>query len=75
MHVLKFEQSSVARQVRVITYEFAQLPAVVTSVYVIKGATVQLSVAVAVPVPAGSTDASQLIVISAGHVITGAVIS
>ena len=32
---------------------------------------VQISVAVAVPVLAGSVEASQLIVISAGHVITG----
>ena len=36
---------------------------------------VQISVAVAVPVLAGSVEASQLIVISAGQVITGLVIS
>jgi len=35
----------------------------------------QLSVAVAVPVLAGSDEASQLIVMSAGQVITGLVIS
>ena len=41
----------------------------------ITGAASQLSVAVAVPVFAGKEEALQLIVIFAGHVITGAVIS
>ena len=36
---------------------------------------VQISVAVAVPVLAGKDEASQLIVMSAGHVITGLVTS
>ena len=36
---------------------------------------VQISVAVAVPVLAGKDEASQLIVISAGHVINGLVTS
>ena len=48
---------------------------VVTSAKVMTGLTSQLSVAVAVPVATGAEGSSQLSVISAGHVITGAVIS
>ena len=44
-------------------------------VIVMLPAGVQLSVAVAVPVPAGVLSASQLIVTFAGQVITGLVIS
>ena len=48
---------------------------VVTSTEVKTGEGSQLSVAVAVPVLAGSDEASQLIVTSAGQVITGLVTS
>ena len=45
------------------------------SMYVMAGEGSQLSVAVAVPVFPGKDDASQLIVILIGHVMTGLVIS
>ena len=45
------------------------------SLYVITGDGSQLSVAVAVPVFAGNVEASQLMVLSDGHVITGLVTS
>jgi len=73
--VLKFPQLSVARHVRLITLLSVQLPRTLTSVYVITGFAVQLSVAVANPVLAGSVDSVQLIVTFAGHVITGCVTS
>ena len=75
LHVLKFPQLSDARQVRVITLLPEQLPATVASVYEITGDASQLSVAVAVPVLAGSVDAWQLMVVFAGQVKTGAVTS
>jgi hypothetical protein len=53
----------------------AQVPGVTTSLYVIAGSASQLSVAVALPVFTGRLDALQFIVMFAGHVITGAVIS
>jgi len=51
------------------------MPVTVTSVYVMTGKAVQLSVAVAVPVVAGSVVAGQFRIIFAGQVIIGAVIS
>ena len=52
-----------------------QLPAMVTSLKVTTGAALQLSVAVAVPVFAGSVLAVHSIVTLAGHVIAGAWLS
>jgi hypothetical protein len=68
-------QLSVAFQVRVITCPPAQVPGVSTSVKVMTGAGSQLSVAVALPLAAGVTGSWQLIVTSAGQVMTGGVLS
>ena len=73
MQVLKFPQLSVAFQVREMTWFPVQLPAAVTSEYVITGDGSQLSVAVAIPVVPGEEDVLQLMVISDGQLITGAV--
>ena len=74
-HVLKFPQSSVALQVRVIVLSCAQAPATVTSVKVTSGVPSQLSVAVAEPVLAGNVLAVHWMVTFAGQVTTGATLS
>src|SRR5687768_3680307 len=68
-------QASVAVQVRVMVWLPGQLPGTVLSVKVTTGAGSQLSVAVALPVLLGSVEAEQSIVVSAGQLITGAVVS
>ena len=74
--MLKFPQLSVALQVLVIVYYWAQEgKACVTSVYVMTGTAVQLSVLVAVPVVAGSVLAVQDIVTFGGQVTAGRVVS
>ena len=75
MQVEALLQLSVAVHVREMVYVPAQAPAVVTSAKEITGAGSQLSVAVAVPRVAGVLGSSQLMVRSAGQVITGGVIS
>ena len=74
-HELLFPQPSLANQVRLIVISTGQAPPIVTSENVIIGEPVQLSVAVAVPVAAGSELAEQLIVVFGGHVIAGAWLS
>ena len=73
--MLKFPQSSVARQVRWIEYAWGHKPLMMTSVCVISGAGSQLSTAVAVPVEAGSVEASQSMDTFPGQFITGSVLS
>jgi hypothetical protein len=68
-------QLSVAVQVRVMTWLPAQLPAAVTSLWVMEATPLQSSVAVAVPVLAASVEAVQSIVLLAGQVIVGACVS
>ena len=68
-------QPSVLDQVREITDSTGQLPEATLSLRDTAEAPWQLSVAVAVPVPDGSVDAPQLIVMLAGQVTTGAVVS
>jgi hypothetical protein len=68
-------QSSVAVQVRVITFSSAQLPAALLSLSVNVTLLSQLSVALALPVPLELLSAAQSTVASAGQVITGAVLS
>ena len=68
-------QPSVLDQVREITDSMGQLPEATLSLRDTAEAPWQLSVAVAVPVPDGLVDAPQLIVIFAGQVTTGAVVS
>ncbi len=71
VQLLALPQPSVAVHVLVIIELPPQLPGVVTSEELIMIAPVQLSVAVAVPVLVGKEEASQLIVMLAGQVITG----
>ena len=69
-------QSSVAFHVLVIVYSCGQVgEATVTSLNVIVGIASQLSVAVALPVFEGKVLAVHSIVVFAGHVIIGAVLS
>ena len=70
-----FPQASVADQTRVITDFPAQLPGVLVSEYAMTGFGSQASMAVANPVVAREFAASQFMVMSAGQVITGAIIS
>ena len=75
-HVLKLPQSSVAFQVRLIVYSCTQVvEATVMSSNVIAGTRSQLSVALAMPVWAGSVLSVHSIVTFTGHVISGAVLS
>ena len=74
--MLEFPQSSVALHVLLIVYSCGHPPATVTSVEVMVGVASQLSVAVAVPfVPPGAVLAVQRIVILAGQVMDGAILS
>ena len=75
LHVLKLPQSSSARHVRVMVYSCGHNPAVVTPVYVTVGVPSQLSVAVAVPVLDGLVLAVHCIVMFAGQLITGPILS
>ena len=75
VQVLELPQLSVAVQVRVMTWLPAQLPAAVTSLWVITGVPPQLSVAVAVPVLLGLVEAVQSMLVLAGQLIEGAVVS
>jgi len=68
-------QASVASQVRFTPAWPVQLAAIGASLKVITGVPPQLSVAVADPVFAGAVDAPQANCLSAGQVITGAVLS
>jgi len=68
-------KASVATQVRVIVYSSGHNPAAVTSLKVMVGARVQLSVAVAVPVFSGNVLASHSMDTPAGQVMTGGVTS
>src|SRR4030095_8973007 len=74
-HELLFPQSSVALQVLVMINSSGHDPPMVTSLNVIAGVISQLSVAVALPVLAGSVLAVHSIVIFGGHVIIGAWLS
>lgn len=73
--VEEFPQSSVALQVRFSVYACGQDPETVASLIVIVGVASQLSVAVAVPVFAGSVLAEHSIVTLLGQDRTGAVLS
>jgi hypothetical protein len=76
LHVFILPQSSVAFQVLVMVYSCGHVgEATVTSLKVTVGIASQLSVAVAVPVFAGNVLAVHSIVVLAGHVIIGAVLS
>jgi ABC-type branched-subunit amino acid transport system permease subunit len=66
---------SVAVQVRVITEVLGQVPGTELSLWVIAGAGSQLSVAVALPVAAGSLEVLHWTVAGGGQMITGAVVS
>jgi hypothetical protein len=72
---VEFPQSSATFHVRVIVYSCGQLPATVTSLEVIFGVPSQRSVAVTVPVFAGSVLAVQRMVMFGGHVMEGAALS
>jgi hypothetical protein len=71
VHVVEFPQLSIAVHVRVMPELPVHPPGVVASEYVIVGVRSQLSVAVAVPVFAGSVELPQARVIFGGQVITG----
>jgi len=73
--VLILPQASADCQVLRIRAFPVQAPGVLESVYEISGAGSQLSIAVALPVTEGSEALSQLMVMSAGQLITGAVVS
>jgi hypothetical protein len=73
--LLLLPQSSMAVHVRVIVYSCGHPPAAVTSAYVGVTELSQLSVAVALPVLAGSVLAVHSIVTFIGQVIAGAVLS
>jgi hypothetical protein len=78
LHVLEFPHTSVAVHVRVIVYSCGQAPPAVTSEYVMTGALLQLSEAVAVPSAglfAGLVLAVHWIVTLAGQVIVGGTLS
>ena len=76
IHVDELLQSSVACQVRVITYSCGQPVGILfTSEYVIESEASQLSDAVAVPVLAGKVLAVHCMVRLAGQVITGTISS
>src|SRR5438093_4487827 len=68
-------QLSVAVQVRVMTYLPAQLPGAVTSLWVLLATPLQVSLALALPVSAGSVEAVQTTLTLAGQVITGPTVS
>lgn len=74
MHVLEFEQASVAFHVRVMICSAGHPSFKMTSVYVIPKVE-QLSVAVDVPVFAGNVLAVHSTVIFPGHDIAGGVVS
>src|SRR5262245_3812658 len=73
--VATFPHASVAFQVRSRPALVVQLAAVAASVKVMTGVTLQLSVAVALPVLLGSVESPQASTLSGGQVITGAVVS
>jgi hypothetical protein len=73
--LLVLPQSSAATQVRVMVLSCGQMPPTVTSLKVTVGVPSQLSVAVAVPVLAGSVLAVHWMVILAGQLNTGATLS
>jgi hypothetical protein len=73
--VLLFPQPSDATQVRLIVNKVGHTPPTVTSLKVMIGVKVQLSVAVAVPVFTGNELFSHWIVTLAGQVITGGTLS
>jgi hypothetical protein len=75
MQLLEFPQSSVATQVRDIVLSCGHAPPIVTSLEVMVGVPSQLSLAVAVPVLAGSVLAEQSMVTFKGQVSTGAILS
>ena len=76
LQVFMFPQSSVAFHVRVMVYSCGQVgEAIVASVKLKVGIASQLSVAVALPVLAGKVLAVHSIVVLAGHVIIGGVLS
>ena len=74
-HVLVLPQPSVADHVRLIVLNNGQIPATVTSLNVMIGLAIQLSVAVADPVFAGNVLSVHWIVTSPGQTITGGVVS
>lgn len=74
-HAVLLPQPSVAVHVRLMVCSCGQPPAVVTSLKVTTGIAAQLSVAVAVPVFAGSVLAVHSIVTFTGHVMAGAWVS
>ena len=71
----RFKHASVATHLLVIIYSCGQLPATVTSLELTVGIGSQLSVAVAIPVKAGAVPVVQSMMVSAGHVITGLMVS
>lgn len=75
MQLLELPQSSVATQVREMVLSCGHAPPEVTSLKVTVGVPSQLSVAVAVPFAAGNVLDPHWIVVLAGHVIDGAVLS
>ena len=74
-HVLVLPHPSVADQVRLMVCNKGQTPGTTTSLKVITGLRIQLSVAVADPVLAGKVLSVHSIVASPGHTITGGVVS
>ena len=75
IQLLELPQSSVATQVRVMVLSCGHAPPAVTSLNVTVGVPSQLSVAVAVPFAAGNVLDPHWIVVLAGQVIVGAVLS
>jgi hypothetical protein len=75
VQLLLLPQPSEAIQVRMIPNPSWQEPPTITSLKVIVGVPVQLSVAVAVPVFPGKVLSVQFIVTFGGHVIAGAILS
>ena len=73
--VSRLRQASVATHILVMIYSCGQLPAVVTSLELTTGAGSQLSVAMADPVNAGVVPDVQSIMVSAGHVMIGLIVS
>ena len=75
LQVLELPQSSVACQVRVMVISAGHIPGKEISLNVTVTEASQLSVAVAIPVAAGNVLVLHNIVMFAGHVMTGAVLS
>src|SRR5207247_2171461 len=72
---LMLPQASVAFQVRSMPALPVQLAGVAASVWVMTGVLPQLSVAVALPVSAGTVESPQARILSGGQAITGEVVS